>query len=534
MSSSGSHRPSLEALRKRAKDLRRAFRAGDLDAVRQVRSVPELAALDVTSPFTLALAMLVVAREQGFASWPRLKHSVELRDAAPEARGDWLVTSALSGDLRTAARVAAEEPSLATSFLAVACVLGEVGAVESLVEADPALARSAVGPRRCGALWYVSWSRFLGGDPTRAGRLLDAARVLIAAGADANAAARTEDHGAEPKTALYGASGINRHAGMTRLLLDAGADPNCPEALYHACETNDLACLRVILEARPRPDNVSYCLARKLDFEDVAGARLLLDHGADPNFRTPHGERGSRLHHAIARDRSMEVITLLLDRGADPAVRDGLGRTSYVLAVQRGRDDVASELAARGAATELSDSDRFLAACARGDEPAARSLVATKPDLVTALAPHERAGVVAAASRGAVGAVRTMLDAGFDPAWTDEHGATALHVAAFRGDLSLVRLLLGRGAPIEVRDAVYDGTPLGWAVASSAESGVERGSPGDLPGVVSALLGAGATAPERVGGSGEVRKLLRRHLRRRAADSGPDARADQDRRTSRP
>ena len=45
---------------------------------------------------------------------------------------------------------------------------------------------------------------------------------------------------------------------LTRLLLDAGADPNDrsdgdgPESLYHACEHADKTCLRLLLRAKPR------------------------------------------------------------------------------------------------------------------------------------------------------------------------------------------------------------------------------------------------------------------------------------------
>ena len=58
---------NLEQLRKQAKELVRAARAGDADA---------LARLDGREPI-LARAQLVVAREHGYASWPALVVAVE-------------------------------------------------------------------------------------------------------------------------------------------------------------------------------------------------------------------------------------------------------------------------------------------------------------------------------------------------------------------------------------------------------------------------------------------------------------------------
>ena len=63
--------PSLEQLRKQAKDLLRAHRAGDPQAVARV------AAHEPGEPLKLTGAQHVVAREHGFPSWARLKAYVE-------------------------------------------------------------------------------------------------------------------------------------------------------------------------------------------------------------------------------------------------------------------------------------------------------------------------------------------------------------------------------------------------------------------------------------------------------------------------
>jgi hypothetical protein len=76
-------RPSLEQLRKRAKDLLRAYRAGDAAATERFRAVSPR--LDTA---TLTDAQFVLAREHGFESWAKLKHGVEENDR-PRNRINW-------------------------------------------------------------------------------------------------------------------------------------------------------------------------------------------------------------------------------------------------------------------------------------------------------------------------------------------------------------------------------------------------------------------------------------------------------------
>jgi hypothetical protein len=67
-------KPSLAQLRKQAKELRKAYRAGKEAAAAEVERFEQ--SLD-PAHFALADAQRVLARAYGFASWPALKNHVE-------------------------------------------------------------------------------------------------------------------------------------------------------------------------------------------------------------------------------------------------------------------------------------------------------------------------------------------------------------------------------------------------------------------------------------------------------------------------
>ena len=73
-----------------------------------------------------------------------------------------------------------------------------------------------------------------------------------------------------------------------------------------------------------------------------------------------------------------------------------------------------------------------------------------------------------AAQHGHVEIVRLLLDAGEDPNRYNPEGhhahSTPLHQAALVGHDAVVRLLVERGARLDIKDSIYRGTPLGWAI----------------------------------------------------------------------
>src|SRR3989442_2773906 len=123
-------------------------------------------------------------------------------------------------------------------------------------------------------------------------------------------------------------------------------------------------------------------LIRKHDWHDYEGVKYLLERGVDPNSQR---ERGwIAIHHAIARNNSLEIIRVLLDHGADPRVRKD-GATAIERAARKGRGDLLKLFEQRGFPTELQGVDRLIAACAVDDTSTVRDIQKREPQLVEEL-----------------------------------------------------------------------------------------------------------------------------------------------------
>jgi Ankyrin repeats (many copies) len=87
-------------------------------------------------------------------------------------------------------------------------------------------------------------------------------------------------------------------------------------------------------------------------------------------------------------------------------------------------------------------------------------------ELLRAAAADERqAALGMAVINGRIDAAQMALDAGADPSgFLPVHAhSTPLHQAALAENLKLIDLLVSRGARTDVRDGLWDGTPLDWA-----------------------------------------------------------------------
>src|SRR5260221_13439435 len=95
---------NLEHLKEQAKDLLRKIREGDAVAIERVRSNVSFSA---PASVKLADAQHVIAREYGFASWPKLKEHVESLALDPAGM---LSAAVCSSDADKTARVLENYP----------------------------------------------------------------------------------------------------------------------------------------------------------------------------------------------------------------------------------------------------------------------------------------------------------------------------------------------------------------------------------------------------------------------------------------
>ena len=489
-------RPDLEQLKRQAKDLLRSARANDFAALRRFRILPAFAHTSDTDLARRALALhdaqSVIAREHGFDSWKALRQRVEELTLEFGAAVDQFIESATDGRADRAERLLALNPAIARANFHTTLLLGDAAAVETRLADRPELARSPGGPRGWEPLHYVCYTSVGARSPAREEGLVTIARRLISLGADPNLRFPWLYH-AVHRPVLWGSVSVVRSLRLAAALLDAGADPSDGVTLPLAAGAGDVAALDLLFRYgadvnRPwATDGASPLYAILHWAKKAEGVRWLLEHGADPD--PVFAENGETPLHVVAASWDAALAEELVKRGADSARPRGDGRTPYAVAELNGNHEVAAWLLAHGARCELSDVDRLVSACSRGDWTAAAAMLETRPDLRRAIGPEHYAAFYRAAERNDTGALEAMLACGFDPNRGDESiGKTALHAAAMEGWPDAVRLLLSHGASVTVRDREFKAQPLIWAAEGSRTERADR----DHAAVGRLLLDAGS------------------------------------------
>ncbi|TSD89520.1 ankyrin repeat domain-containing protein [Mycobacterium sp. KBS0706] len=468
--------PDPEQQKKRAKDLLKALRAGEAEAIARFRyGHPRLAHrpdAELVAMAKLSDAQWVIAREYGFASWPKLQahlagglpeiarpFEVELqyyRDRAAGIRSNHRTGEA--GSLRLVQRF---HPRFAAASEA------EIRGVElSQQDAELVVARSH---------GFDDWAGFAGRiEAMRAGRAEEPFRTAFEAirGDDRTALAAVlaahpglvNARGTNGNRLLMLAISMNRLA-LAGDLLDAGAD----RAL-----TNDKGWgpLHDIAGAGGRGDREA-----RLALLD----RLVAAGG--PVEAEAYGDGGTPLavalfwgHGTIAERLAAEVVVPLNLR-----IAAGLGRMDLIAlffdAGGRLRPEAGHH---RGfyrphsgfPEWHMTDSpqeilDEALTWAARsGRIEAMATLLACGADIDGA--PHNGAALHWALLSHRAEAVDWLIGQGADVsrgvAWGDTADVTPLHmVAGWANDPRVARLLLDHGADPSIRDRTYASTPLGWA-----------------------------------------------------------------------
>ena len=144
----------------------------------------------------------------------------------------------------------------------------------------------------------------------------------------------------------------------------------------------------------------------------------------------------------------LPLINLLCDYGADPD-------SAIQAAVVHGEFEAVNALIQRGARINL------LVTAALGPTDDARRLIPRTDSK------SRHRGLAVASQFGHVEIVRALLDAGEDPSRYNPVGfhshSTPLHQAALAGHENVVRLLVERGAKLDLKDTLWQGTPEDWA-----------------------------------------------------------------------
>lgn len=546
--------PSVEQYRKQAKELVRFRRAAGDSRQEQAqlkrlfkliqqyhpqfrkKTEAEIAA----AGFALSDAQLVIAREHGFLSWPKFVRAIETWRVGAEAeenaeaaflraasvpRGEDHDGAGATTDAAEAVRRA--HPGVETGSIWAAAVYGDAAAVKAFLAKDKGLAAQRGGVYAWDALTYLCFSRYLRWlrkDEARSRGFMEAARALLEAGADVDTGWFDGIGEATPawESVLYGAAGVAQHEGLTRLLLEYGADPNDEETAYHASENYEQGPVRALLESGKLGDaGKATLLVRKADWHDLEGMKLALEFGADPHRGTQW--KNTPFSWSVKRDNGIVLVEAMLGdvRGplseAPEYVQESITGAAE-LAVRRGRPDVLRLLDERGLMPELRGFDRLLEACARGDLERARTIAAEDPESRAMVLAHGGALLSQFAGTGCVDGMRVLMELGVDaaarnlegdPYFEIAKGGTALHSAAWRLSHDAVRLLLERGVPVDAKDE-RGRTALMFAVRACVDSyWRSRRSPESI----AMLLEAGASQ-ESVSvptGYTEADALLRRH-----------------------
>jgi ankyrin repeat protein len=500
-------------LKKQAKELLALYRQGDPAAMQRFReSLPAARGKPDEALATLALrlhdAQSSLAREYGFSSWSELQLFVHARralaDDPAQAMRRWLLM-VYAGDVAggnhshrpaVAARLLDENSALPGDDPYLACTVGDEDALRRATARDPAWVHREGGPLRLPPLVAVTHSG-LAKHPSFRERLRDCAKFLLGAGASPNQsigsrwppATLAAPSSTERLSALYGAAGKALDPELTRLLLEAGADPNDGESLYHSLEAP--ACTQLLLNAGARIDGTN-AMYRALDLDNAGVLQMLLDHGGDPNeppLGPPTSEWGSPLMWAIRRRRSLGHIQALLAAGAKADVCTPDGVHARTLALRFGRPDVATLLGHADTEQEpLAAEEAFVLACARGDLASARAIQMAHPGVIDALDDARLRLLPELAEQGCSDAVKAMVSCGWPlEIRGGDIDATALNQAIFRGDAELTHFLMAHGADWRTLHGYGDNAcgSLSWASLNEPVHG------GDWAGCARALVAHG-------------------------------------------
>jgi ankyrin repeat protein len=483
-------RPNLEHLKNQAHALLRERRA-----------------VNPSENFKLADALHQVANDYGFPTWPALKFHVEATSEDPQAAFAAAIRSEKASLVRSVLarypelRATINEPSPAASFGAPALFLAVHRENREVIDA---LLEAGANINQRSHWWAGSFGVLDSAS-------LELSAFLISRGAvlDIHAAARlgmidklremlardpqlVHARGGDGQLPLHFASNVD----IAKLLLDHGADVNARDIDHESTAAQYMVS----------------CHPARLDV-----ARFLIANGAQTDILMACAVGDLPLVERIVNN-DPETIRFTASERSFPKQNPesggciyifcfGITKTPHIIAHQFGYTAIFEFLMQRSAPWL-----RLSQAAEIGDEARVDEIMRNHPGLFTRLSPLAARRILGAAVRSNARAVELLLQRGWPADATLENKQTALHFAAWHGNLAMVRALVAHGAPINVFEAEHGGSPLAWALHGSLHSWLR--DKGDYPGVTQALLTAGAQIPQPdrpLEASDEVLEVLRAH-----------------------
>jgi ankyrin repeat protein len=279
-----------------------------------------------------------------------------------------------------------------------------------------------------------------------------------------------------PSTALADAA-RDGDDDLLRAILARGTDVNAygsdgTPALHWRVRRDDIAGARQLLDAGADPNAASRYDVRPLQLAAANGSeqmiRLLVAAGADPQATDALGE--TMLMAAVGSG-DLAAVATLLELGADVNARDPhYGQTALMIAARAGMTDIARTLIEAGAEidarTRVGEEPSWILpnsrpgfsfgiGIVRGGLPADRGMRPFRPGGFTPLLYAARHGHEATAA--------LLLDAGADINGAEANQIAPLLMAISNDQMPLATMLIERGANLDARDW-YGRTPLWSAV----------------------------------------------------------------------
>lgn len=467
-----SRRSSLDNLRSDAKRWLKAIAGGDLEVLARYRQ----AFPDHTGVPKLRQVQHALAQEYGFSSWAALKLEIEdrARTSADRVRlfleksvnrystspftrqwGDYERDGPARGAL--AVRLLERNPEIAREDIHTAVAAHDLDAVRTFLRRNPELVHDRSEFDGWTPLLRLAYTRL----PIEAvsANALEIATLLLDSGADPNAA---WSDGINAFTVVVGVIGGGEGGqaahpqaeSFARLLIERGADPFAPQALYNTSLGPDSTFWLDLLWSESEKRGETY------KWTGPAPVEL----GGERTPSTLAYLLGNAVPDHMAR------VRWLLEHGADARGINFYSRELVIKhAMLAGREDVAELLVRHGATRpELSDGESFLAAIMAGDFAAMRHHARRHPEFL-----HHHHAMFAAIRRQRADVAEALLDLGMSPDVGDDRNFRALHYTTHCGAMQIARLLIERGAEIDPFEERYGGTPLTHAVYQGRPDMVE-------------------------------------------------------------